>query len=292
MISKPELPLMMILTHGRPDRVHTYDSLIRQGYQGRICILIDNEDKMRAEYEKKFGDQVYVFDKKSEADTTDAGDNFPHRKAIVYARNASFKAAQDLGHRYFVQLDDDYTKYRYRFNRNMDFASGDELIEVKDMTSVVASLLKFYKQSGSVAMSISQGGDFIGGAGNTYIKDGWHLKRKCMNFWFCDTQKPFHFMGHMNEDCTAYVIHGLRGGLFFHVPLIELTQMPTQKTAGGMTDVYLESGTYVKTFYTVLAAPSCTKINTVCPSSGRIHHSIQWNNACPKIIDEKWSKAA
>jgi hypothetical protein len=285
-------PLMMILTHGRPDRVHTYDSLRRQGYTGRICILIDNEDKMRAEYKRKFGDQVYVFDKVAEAKRTDAGDNFPHRKAIVYARNASFRAAKDLGYRYFVQLDDDYTKYHYRFDQSFDFTTTGNSLVIKSMDKVIEALNEFYKQSGATAMSMSQAGDFIGGEGNMHVKNGWILKRKCMNFWFCDTEKPVQFMGHMNEDCTAYVIHGLRGGLFFHVALVALTQMPTQQTAGGMTDVYLESGTYVKTFYTVMAAPSCTKINTVCPFSDRIHHSIKWNNACPKIIDEKWRKAA
>jgi len=292
MNSKSDLPLMMILTHGRPDRVHTYDSLRRQGYTGRICILIDNEDKMRAEYERKFGDQVYVFDKVAESKNTDAGDNFPHRKAIVYARNASFKAAEDLGYRYFVQLDDDYTKYIYRFGPNFEFKNTGQGLQIASMDNVVAALSDFYKLSGAASMSVSQDGDFIGGEGNMHIKDGWILKRKCMNFWFCDTQKPISFMGHMNEDCTAYVLNGLRGKLFFHVALVSLTQKPTQQTAGGMTEVYLESGTYVKTFYTVMAAPSCTKINTVCPFSGRIHHSIKWNNACPKIIDEKWRRAA
>jgi hypothetical protein len=289
MSKKVEQPLVLILTHGRPDRVHTYDTLRQQGYTGRICILIDNEDKMRAEYERKFGDQVYVFDKIAEAKQTDAGDNFPHRKAIVYARNAAYKVAKELGYRYFIQLDDDYVKFQFKFDAQWAFHGGKT---IANMNAVVCALFKFYKASNSKAISIAQGGDFIGGITSGYVKNGWLLGRKCMNFWFCDVQNPVAFMGHMNEDCTAYVIHGLRGGLFFHVPLVELTQKPTQQTAGGMTDVYLESGTYVKTFYTVMAAPSCTRVSTVCPASGRIHHGIKWNNACPKIIDEKWRKAA
>jgi len=35
----------LILTHGRPDRVHTYFALRNAGYTGRILIVIDNEDK-------------------------------------------------------------------------------------------------------------------------------------------------------------------------------------------------------------------------------------------------------
>lgn len=41
------------------------------------------------------------------------------------------------------------------------------------------------------------------------------------------------------------------------------TQMQTQKNAGGMTETYLESGTYLKSFYSVMYAPSCVKLNTM-----------------------------
>ena len=36
---------VFILTHGRPDQVHTYDSLMKAGYTGKVYIVIDNEDK-------------------------------------------------------------------------------------------------------------------------------------------------------------------------------------------------------------------------------------------------------
>lgn len=281
------IALPMILTHGRPERVHTYTALRKAGYTGPLCILVDNEDKQLEGYKAKFGESVFVFDKTEWAEKTDAGDNFPHRKAIVYARNAAFAVSKELGYKYFIQLDDDYTAFRYRFDRYLRFTSGEP---IKRLDLILPHLLRLYVSSGATAMSIAQGGDFIGGEDNWHIKTNWGLKRKCMNFWFCDSERPFPFMGHMNEDCTAYVLHGLRGGLFFHVPLLELTQKATQQTAGGMTDVYKENGTYVKSFYTVLAAPSCTKIDTVAPHSLRIHHQIRWNNACPKILREEWKK--
>ena len=37
-----------ILTHGRPYKVHTYQTLRKAGYTGKIYIVIDNEDKTEA----------------------------------------------------------------------------------------------------------------------------------------------------------------------------------------------------------------------------------------------------
>jgi hypothetical protein len=112
----PENFVAFILTHGRPDRVHTYNTLKKLGYTGRIVIVIDNEDKTADEYRKRFGDQVYQFDKAGIATRMDEGDNFGDRRAIVYARNACFEIAEELGIDYFIQLDDDYTEFRYRKN--------------------------------------------------------------------------------------------------------------------------------------------------------------------------------
>ena len=96
-----------ILTHGRPNNVITYKKLKSAGYTGKIYIVIDNEDKTKKDYYKKFGDKVIMFDKKDVAKTFDEADNFNDRRSIVYARNVCFSIAKDLGLKYFIQLDDD-----------------------------------------------------------------------------------------------------------------------------------------------------------------------------------------
>lgn len=85
-----------ILTHGRPDRVLTYEKLRKHGYTGKIYIVCDDEDKTLPEYRKRFGD-VLVFSKSEIAKTFDEGDNFGDRRAIIYARNACFELAQQIG---------------------------------------------------------------------------------------------------------------------------------------------------------------------------------------------------
>lgn len=57
-----------------------------------------------------------------------------------------------------------------------------------------------------------------------------------------------------------------------------------------MTDVYLNRGTYVKSFYTVLFAPSAVKVSMMTTKYERIHHLIDWNAAVPKIVPEKFRK--
>ena len=277
-----------ILTHGRPDRVHTYDTMMKAGYTGKVYIVIDDEDKQADGYRQRFGDKVLQFNKAHWAERTDEGDNFQHRKAIVYARNACWDLAKQVGCRYFVQLDDDYTAFEMRHNSNYRPCSP----KVKQsLDNVFAEVLEFYIHSNAKAIAISQGGDHIGGGESVPIP---RLSRKCMNSWFCDVQKPMVFFGHMNEDVSAYVTYGHRGELFFTVFQAKLVQKPTQVTPGGMSDLYLSSGTYAKSFYTVMANPSCVQIGAMGDPRGsgyRIHHKINWHKAVPKIIDEKHRKA-
>lgn len=47
--------IVFILTHGRADNVVTYNTLRKQGYTGRIGIVIDDEDEQGNLYRKNFG---------------------------------------------------------------------------------------------------------------------------------------------------------------------------------------------------------------------------------------------
>ena len=107
-----------------------------------------------------------------------------------------------------------------------------------------------------------------------------------MNSFVCDTAKPFLFRGRINEDVNTYVSLGGTGDLFFTDMQLQLDQLLTQSNTGGMTELYLDSGTYVKSFYTVMAAPSCTSINWMGRFNKRLHHKINWRKAVPLIIPE------
>lgn len=275
----------LILTHGRPDRVYTYQALRKHGYTGRIVIVIDDEDKTANEYKVKYGDEVEVFCKSEIAKTFDEADNFNDRRAIIYARNASFEIARKIGVRYFIQLDDDYNAFAYRFDKSGKYAEK----KILSLDNVFSSLLKFFVRSLFASIAMGQNGDYFGGEKSSLVKK-IKGKRKAMNSFICDTERPFQFHGRINEDVNTYTAQQRCGLPFLTVLGVSLQQKTTQSNAGGMTDLYLDSGTHVKTFYSVMMAPSCVKEFAMGAVHKRIHHKVDWNACAPLIIQEMHRK--
>lgn len=279
-----------ILTHGRPDRVHTYATLRRIGYTGRIYLLVDDLDKTREQYVERYGDEVIVFDKKAVAKTFDQGDNFQDMRAIIYARNASFAVAKMLGIKHFVELDDDYTKLDWRFDSRLDYGTWTVRAGLDEIFSAV---LEFMLNSGADSVALAQGGDFIGGS-QCPLASSVKLRRKCMNSFFCSTERPFQFVGRVNEDVNTYTRAASTGKVFFTVNHVSLVQKQTQSNSGGMTELYLDSGTYVKSFYSIMYHPSSVKIGLLRDGNGsnggRLHHQIAWKNTTPMILRESLKK--
>ena len=275
---------VFILTHGRANNMITMDTLKKCGYTGKCYIVIDNEDDQEAEYKKIYGDKVIVFDKLAESKKFDTMDTQKNRNTIVYARNACFSIARQVGVRYFCELDDDYKAFHFRW------VEGGKLKYkvVEDMDAVFSAYLEFLISSHADTVALAQGGDFIGGANGMNVKK--RVLRKAMNSFICDVENPFTFIGRINEDVNTYTRLGSVGKLFLTATDCSLVQVQTQAGSGGMTGVYLDSGTYVKSFYTVMAMPSCVKIGTMGSSHKRMHHSIDWQHCVPKIINERWKK--
>ena len=94
----------------------------------------------------------------------------------------------------------------------------------------------------------------------------------------------------MNEDVTTYTTESSRGQLFFSLTDICVIQKATQSLDGGMSDAYRESGTYLKSFYSVIAMPSAVKVSMMYTNHRRIHHRIDWNACAPKILSERYRK--
>lgn len=268
---------VFILTHGRPDNVKTLNTLKKCGYTGKIYYIVDNEDKTIDKYIQNFGvENVKVFDKKAMVGSIDRGNNFNEFNIVVFARNACFQIAKDMGLTYFAMFDDDYYYFGYRY------LTGAKII--KNINPVFESILKYLKSTQIKSICFSQGGDHIGGF------SGIKLKRKAMNSFFCSTERPFEFMGATNEDVNMYCTLGHRGELFFTFTNIQLDQKDTQTNNSGLTDIYLLSGTYVKSFYTVMMHPSGAKVAIMNSTNTRLHHSIKWINTVPMIISEKHKK--
>lgn len=275
---------VFILTNGRPDKVITLNTLLESGYTGKYYIVIDDLDKTGDKYKELYGDHVVVFDKMDIARRYDTGDNFDDMRSIFYARNACFEIAKELGIEYFIQLDDDYTYFAYRFDSEYHFIYK----KIKDINFVFEEMCKLYDKTGALTVAMAQGGDFLGGVGG--LGRDIKTKRKAMNSFICSTKRPFQFVGRVNEDVNTYTLMGTKGELILTVNVIGLNQLTTQKNKGGMSELYIDNGTYLKSFYTVMYALSCAKISILNSTNKRIHHKIKWNNCAAKILREDLKK--
>lgn len=277
---------VLILSYDRPDNVPTLDSLKHHGYTGDWYIVIDHEDDIEP-YEQAYGEErVIYFDKEDVIPEIDRGDNFDWRNCNMYARNRSFQIARDLGYDYFMLLDDDYEYFQQRFAPDMTYGP-DGPLKLQNLDQYIGYAVEYLERAGLDTICMAQGGDFIGGKNATFA-DGVKTKRKAMNTFICRSDAPYRFLGSLNEDVNTYVREQQLGKLFLTANIASVDQEATQQEDGGLTDIYLSQGTYVKSFYSVLWSPSSVSLSLFKDRlDERIHHRVDWRKSVPKIVPER-----
>jgi hypothetical protein len=277
---------VFILTNRRPDRVVTLSTLRKSGYTGRVVFVLDDLDDTLEAYKKSYPkDEFYVFSKEEGMNITDTADNTRNPKAVVYARNMCHRIARDLKLESFLVLDDDYTSFLWTSDSEKNFNRKN----IKSIDVVFDAFLDFLKGTPTQTICFAQGGDFIGGKESNHGRK-ITLTRKAMNSFFCLTERPFKFYGLINEDVNMYALDGSRGKLCFTSTDIQLCQRMTQQNDGGLTTIYLEMGTYVKSFYSVLYHPSSVTIREMGGTNKRIHHAVKSELTYPKILSERYRR--
>ena len=145
---------VFILTHGRADNVVTMRALQRGGYTGRWYMIIDDEDSDAENYQENFGkDHVIMFNKQEAYDLADTMDNFNNHRAIIYARNESFRIAKNLGLTYFLMMDDDYKEIDFRYAEGKKLAAKP----ARNLDRIFEDMLKFLDVSGAATVAFAQG---------------------------------------------------------------------------------------------------------------------------------------
>lgn len=73
---------------------------------------------------------------------------------------------------------------------------------------------------------------------------------------------------------------------------VMIVQRATQLNPGGMSEIYIDIGTYMKSFYSVMCCPSAVKVSVLGSDKSRmrIHHSVKWECAAVKILSEAHRK--
>lgn len=291
---------IFILSHGRANKVKTVNALKYGNYSGKWFILLDDEDEQIPEYKRLFGDEhIVIFSKAEYANEFDIMDNFGGNKVITYARNAVNHIARDMGLSYFWELEDDYILvYRPEIGKHLPS------IRIHRLDDIIELFLNFLDDTNVKTVAFAQNGEMIGGVNGQNHRTP--IKRKAMNSFFFKTDNlpdspGDQFIGRMNDDVNWYTTAGRTGQLIFQTSVCCVCQPATQQNSGGISDVYKSFGTYVKSFYSVMLRPDCTKIYVL--SSGgtsstgnkykkdaRIHHYIDWEYCVPKIISSKYKK--
>ena len=275
---------IFIMVYGRPNKAWTYNSLRKQGYTGDIFLVADNTDEKRYEYERIYKHKLIIFDKHEAAKKMDTGDNTGDLRSTLFSANTIQEIAKKKNIKYFFIMCDDYTAFYHNF-KEQDGKYRFAKTRVKSLDKIFEGMIRFYEKTPVTTLCIGQGGDFLGGELGTNSEP--KILRKAMNSFLCSTDRPFEFVGRLNEDVTTYVRLGSIGVLFMTITNVMLVQTSHQQEESGLTDVYLDYGTYVKSFFSVMYNPSSVKIKTMGHKNFRIHHRVKWNTAVPKILSEK-----
>jgi hypothetical protein len=274
---------IFIMVHGRPQKNTTLDTLKKCNYTGKVYLVADNLDDTLNQYIEIYGDMVLVFDKGKAMQKYDSGDNTGDVRSTMFAANEIFNLAEMVSVKYFFIMCDDYFDFYYAFS------DSKGSVWIKNIDKVFDLMVDYYKKIPALSIAFAQTGDFIGGIDNG--KGSYRFsKRKAMNTFLCSTERRFEFAGRLNEDVTTYVNLGSKGELFLTIPVIALGQKDTQQQKKGLTEAYLDNGTYVKSMFSVIYNPSCVKASMMNANHKRIHHSINWKSTTPMIISDKYKK--
>lgn len=282
--------LLIVISYNRPDRLPTINRLATMNYTGPVALLIADDDPQRDLYHELHGDKVVEFNKAATAAIPefDNGDNFGSYNTAVYPRNACHPIASELGYRWYLILDDDYSWMEWRYDPHDRTYNYRRLFKLE---GVIEALRDFQEATG-IYIAISQGGEWLGGS-NSGFGQAITVKRKMMNWFMYDTtQEPYYQPGNINEDVNKYTEDQRRGDVTcMTTNMVSLSQWNSQKNEGGMQDAYLDYGTYVKSFYTVMRCPSAVIVKPLGSNTKpRLHHSVDWDAVAPKIVGEHHKK--
>ena len=273
---------IFILTYGRAKEQSTLKTLHKLGITENIYLVISDDDPQIEQYRNKYSNLVKVFNRYDIQE--DLMDNVEEKSGVISARNYCFNLAKSMDSKYFIMLDDDYNVFFARYVKNGKLKHA----KFKSISNLFEASLELLANTSMDCFCWAQGGDFIGGANGGMVKD--QFRRKAMNIYFWKTDSPIRFMGRINEDTNMYTHYGKIGRIVLTNSFLMINQPKTQKTENGMTNLYTDHGTYMKSMYSVIQEPAIVSLTAMGEKHLRIHHLVNWNACCPKIMSERFKK--
>lgn len=228
---------IMITTHGRPDKQYTYNLLRNIGYNGKIILVVDDEDDtveaLECAYSNDNNTSVVIFNKQKFIDSTDTGTSLKRHKIHTYARNFCESLAKELSLDSFVMADDDMTKFRYRFIE-------DEKLKTLDVKS--ADFIQLYNdymlETDMPMISIGMAQMYFTGVEFEQSLWKWRVP---YTFIFRNVKHEVVWVAEFQEEIITAINQSLKGKYCMVVPHIQHDTLTLGDTSGGMYESYKEN---------------------------------------------------
>lgn len=276
---------VFITTHGRADSQLTLNTLLANGYKGAWYLVVDDTDTQIEAYIHNHGaDRVIVFNKAHFMTVTESCLVVPHPKAVVFARNAVEYIAQQLGYKYFMVVDDDIFKLRYRYIENSSLRSAN----LGESLDSIFDLIVEYMDSANIAcMTFGFTNAYRGGV-SAFRKFG-QRNRFCAELFIRRVNIPVSWRANFVEDLVTSIDAGIRGEVFLQFIPIQLElYMSEGEISGGMSDAYLQTGRYKFYSLPVVIYPNCISVE-LTDNKWRTRTNARYS--VPQIISSRYKKA-
>lgn len=278
---KEEKFCIFILSYGRADYIKTYEKIKEAGYTGEIYVIVDDSDEDLNKYKKKFKSELLIFNKEEYMKKVDYMNNNKEMKSVVYARNYCMDIARKMGYKYILQMDDDFTSFDYRYIIKDKIKSK----KIKNMDGIIKAFITFLKEDKISMLAFGNSSHFVGGAKNKDVMKGY--KKNAFASMFLKTEDDINYIGLMNEDMNCNLEQVKNGKVVLSILRIKLNTPSSKTVEGGLTDIYIDEGKYIRDFYTFMYSPSNINIGI---RKDKIILTVRANNTYPKLIDENLKK--
>lgn len=276
---------IFILTHGRPYNQDTRKALRKSGYTGKIYLVVDNLDETANIYRELYPD-VIVFDKMKYVELSETGVSKPHIKFALFARNAIEDIAKDVnfGLNYFAMVDDDLTKFRFRYEKDGKLRS----LDVNDMDSLLTAYIEFMENGNIATTSLASQFQFVGGISSVPNPNSPKL-RMCFNFYIRSVKHIVEWLSNICHDRITSITYGRKGQMWFQIPFVQYDMRELHGiNEGGNSDVYREITDFYRIFFSTLFLPDCNY--AMYWKNGWVNKVPNYDTLCPMLISDKYSQ--
>lgn len=276
---------VFITTHGRPDRVYSYEALRKGGYTGRIYVVVDDKDITLPEYRAKYKTDLIVYNKQACMDNCDTVIHTTQDKSVTYPRIAVEELAKEFGLDTFIVMDDDITSLRYRWIEGSKVRSKTVNF---GLDKAFHYMLSYIKKNNIAVSSFVDMMFYISGISG--VEKKITERREAYQIFLRNTDYPIDWIGVMRQDMLTNSVTSQRGYLWWTLPFISYDAVPMNETGrneGGMIDAYKEYNEYKRSFLGVIVAPASLSVGN---NKSRI--KILWDKSCsyPMIISGRYKK--